>query len=83
MIIVALLKSRCSFCYVGKTKRELRTRFTDQKQYYDKRWEIPYRHFDRTGHDIWGFKAENMSNPLKRGEDRDQLSQREAFGAIS
>ena len=82
--VVYLIKCPCGYCYVGKTKRELRTRITEHKSNIrtkDEKSPIA-RHFNSIGHDICTMRFQGIEsvNPLKRGGDRDRLLlQREAF----
>ena len=82
--VVYLLKCPCGFCYVGKTKRELKTRIIEHKSNIrNKDEKSPVaRHFNTTKHDICTLRFQGIEvvNPLKRGGDRDKLLlQREAY----
>ena len=82
--VVYLLKCPCGFCYVGKTKRELKTRIIEHKSNIrNKDEKSPVaRHFNNIKHDICTLRFQGIEvvNPMKRGGDRDRLLlQREAF----
>ena len=82
--VVYLLKCPCGFCYVGKTKRELKTRIIEHKSNIrNKDEKSPVaRHFNNIKHDICTLRFQGIEvvKPLKRGGDRDRvLLQREAY----
>ena len=82
--IVYLLKCCCGYAYVGKTKRELRTRITEHKSNIrNKDEKSPVaRHFTTAGHTVCDLKFQGIEHvkPINRGGNRDKLLlQREAF----
>ena len=74
----------CGLYYVGKCKRELKTRFSEHKSAIrnnDVKSSVA-RHFNAVGHPVSSLRFQGLEvvNPLKRGGDRDRaLLQREAF----
>ena len=81
---VYMLKCCCGYCYVGKTKRELRTRITEHKSNIrnnDVKSPVA-RHFNEAGHTACDlrFQGIELVKPLKRGGNREKLLlQREAY----
>lgn len=81
--MVYLIKCPCGYCYIGKTKRELKTRITEHKSNIrnrDERSPIA-RHFNNVKHDICTLRFQGIEvvHPLPRGGDRDRvLLQQEA-----
>ena len=82
--VVYMLKCPCGLCYVGKTKRELRIRFSEHKSNIrnnDVKSPVA-RHFNEKGHKICSLRFQGLEvvAPLKRGGDREKmLLQREAW----
>ena len=82
--VVYLIKCQCGYVYIGKSKRELRTRIIEHKSNIrtkDEKSPIA-RHFNSIGHEICTLRFQGIEyiEPLKRGGDRDRLLlQREAF----
>ena len=75
---------KCGLYYVGKSKRELKTRFSEHKSCIrnnDEKSSVA-RHFNAVGHTVSSLRFQGIEvvNPLKRGGDRDRaLLQREAY----
>ena len=82
--VVYMLKCPCGLCYVGKTIREIKTRFSEHKSAIrnkDEKSSVA-RHFNTVGHEVCTLRFQGIEvvNPLKRGGDRDKvLLQREAY----
>ena len=82
--VVYLLKCPCGLCYVGKTIRELKTRFSEHKSAIrnnDEKSSVA-RHFNAVGHDVCTLRFQGLEvvNPSKRGGDRGKsLLKREAY----
>ena len=82
--VVYLLKCPCGLCYVGKTIREIKTRFSEHKSSIrnnDEKSSVA-RHFNSVGHSVSSLRFQGIEvvNPLKRGGDRDRaLLQKEAY----
>ena len=74
--VVYLLKCPCGYIYVGKTKRELKTRITEHKSNIrNKDEKSPVaRHFNEAKHDICTlrFQGIELVEPLRRGGDREK-----------
>ena len=82
--VIYLLKCPCGFCYVGKTKRELRVRINEHKsniRNHDIKSSVA-RHFNESGHDVCTLKFQGIEavKALKRVGDRERyLLQWEAY----
>ena len=82
--VVYLLKCPCGFCYIGKTKRELKTRIIEHKsniRLKDEKSPVA-RHFNKEKHEICTLRFQGIEvvNAPKRGGNRDRLLlQREAY----
>lgn len=82
--VVYLLKCPCNLYYVGKTKRELKTRICEHKcsiRNYDEKSSVA-RHFNSAKHDVreLTFMGIEVVQMPRRGGDRDRLLlQREAY----
>lgn len=82
--VVYLLKCPCGLCYVGKTKRELKTRISEHKssiRNHDEK-SLVARHFDAFGNEVCTLRFQGVEEdkPLKRGGNREKfLLQRKVF----
>ena len=60
--VVYLLKCPCGLCYIGKTTRELKTRFSEHKSAIrNKDEKSPVaRHFNAVGHEICTLRFQGI-----------------------
>ena len=82
--VVYMLKCPCGLCYVGKTKRELKTRIGEHKsniRNHDEKSPVA-RHFNDKGHTVSSLRfqgIEVVSTPRRGGDREKLLLRREAW----